>query len=301
MNLLPLIFVFLVIFGGISLTFLRDAKSFFILESSIEGYHRTDRVVSNALVKRAYRKIKTAPLVKKENKTGPKKAVEYQSYRLLFPPLDNSKVNLAPLFEYEGEIRLHPLYQSLATFLRLLYQEQLFSKESSSQKIEYRLLDALLNKGRALKGDVELTDLMPDDLKLQPLYYKMLKGTNQYDQEKGFPPLEDYFCVREGKVPISFSFASPPLLEALFGKSVKEKILLEEYNKWASAEKYVYFSKEELQSLISQDPLRASSFSTIETYLDYSKQFTPRTDLGGKDNGTGIVIRKKIDTTGLVP
>ena len=306
MNLLPMIFAFMVIFGVLALTFIRETKSFHILESSFEGQHRTERRVNNTIVSKAYRKIKSEGTIPSQKQPSlPTKKGVFESRRQFFPPFENSKFNLAKLFESDEDLRRHPLYEPMATLLRLLYEKPLFSK-LSRPGIEYQILDALLNKAKTLKSQgadpvpgqakitEDLSELGPDDPALRPIYYKLLKGTNQYSEKGGYPPLGDYFCIDKGKLPISLSFASPQLLEALFGKEIKAFILDKEEMEWAKEHKYVYFSKEDLQTLLNQYPVKAQGFTLIEPFIDTSKQFAPRSECGGKDQITGLTVRKKL-------
>ena len=294
MNVLPMIFAFLLIFAGISFTFLRDTKSFQILESSFEGYQRTERKVNNALAQKAYRKIKGDPVKKNQKEPAIKTSKEFQSRRAFFPPFENSKCNLAPLFASDQNPKSnHPLYEPIATLLRLLYEKSVFSKTAQGG-LEYQILDALLEKAKALETVTDLNELIPEDKALQPIYYKLLKGTNVCTEEKGYPPLSDYFSIQPGKLPIYLSFAAPQLLEALFGKEIKEFILNKEQKEWESTKKYVYFSKEELQELIQRYPMKTQLLSLLEPFIDGSKQFAPRKDFGGKDKLSGLAVRKQV-------
>ncbi len=222
MNLLPMIFAFMVIFGVLALTFIRETKSFHILESSFEGQHRTERRVNNTIVSKAYRKIKSEGTIPSQKQPSlPTKKGVFESRRQFFPPFENSKFNLSKLFESDEDLRRHPLYEPMATLLRLLYEKPLFSK-LSRPGIEYQILDALLNKAKTLKSQgadpvpgqakitEDLSELGPDDPALRPIYYKLLKGTNQYSEKGGYPPLGDYFCIEQGKAADLIEFCVSP-------------------------------------------------------------------------------------------
>lgn len=296
MNILPLIFTFLIILSCIAFTFLREVKSVFLVENSLNGFNRAERVVNNAIVQKAYRNIKGEAIAKKESnsKKGKKKDKGYVSKRSSYPPLDSSKFNLGPLVHHEGELRLHPLYEMLAEFFRLLYKDRLFAKMPNAEKIEYRMTEALIKKARKFPEIENLAELYPDDPMLAKVFYKMLKGTNQYDRKQGIPPLADFISLNKEKTSASLSFASPILLEAFFGDEIAEQILQEEKKKWEDTNKYYYFSKEDLQAALMKNPARASSFSSLESYINYSKQLSPRTQIGGRDNKTGIGIEKQL-------
>lgn len=296
MNLLPMVFAFLFIFATISITFLKEMKSFFLFESSIEAHHRIERVLSNTIATRAYQKIKTelkpaTPSFQPKKETKPK---TFYSKRTSFPPFINSKLNLTPLLDKSQDAKQHPFYEPLAKLLRELYQKPLFAR-LKREKIEYQLLNALFKKAKEKEVIEDLTDLIPDDPLLSSIYYKLLKGTNQVKDQKGYPPLADYLILEEEDAPIVyFSFASPPLLEALFGHTIKEAILNKEKEKWQSENPSIYLTKEELQALLAEHPSQMMHFSLIEPFLDFSKQFFPREEIGGKDPATGMTLRKPL-------
>lgn len=295
MNILPLILAFLLVFGGIALTFLRESKSFWIMESSLASLERTERAVNNRLAQRAYLTHRGDPLVKREGEKEPPKT-RFQCRRALFPPLEESKFNLQALFAHEGPVQLLPLYESLAEYLRALYQKNLFSAHHYPEKIEYKILDALLAKGHALKVVHSFSELYPEDPKLQKLFYKMLKGTTLQNEKGGYPAFEDCFSLREKEAAICICFATPQILEVLFDKKMADLILEEEKKKWAKEGKNLPISKEELQALLFSNPVHAATLSSIESYLGYSAHSAARKVVWGKDRRTGITAQKELQT-----
>jgi hypothetical protein len=208
--------------------------------------------------------------------------------------LESSKFYLKPLAKDDTEFKTHPLYEPLANLLRILYQKNLFSKPNTPGRVEYLLLDAIVKKIRKYPDAELLSDLCPDDPRLKAIYYKMLKGTNQYSPEKGIPPFSDFFSMEKSGKSISLSFASPPLLEALFGQEIALEILSNERKNSESSNKYYYISKEDLQNLLFKNPSTASLLPAIEPYLDHSKQLKPRNSLHGRDQITGIGLEKSL-------
>jgi hypothetical protein len=293
-NILPLVFAFLIIFSCINLTFFREIKSFSLLETTFHSYSHTERVLCNKIAQKKYRKIKTDPAPSK--KPGEKKIAKgkYQSMRSLFPPLENSKFNLSPLIQWEGEVKLHPLYEHLAKLLRLLYQGPIFAKEKSKEKLEYLLIDELLKKAKKNKEAASLTEFFPQDPLLQKIYHKMLRGTNQYGKGEGIPPLEHFLSLDKAKEVAALCFASPPVLEALFDKEITTEILSLEKKKWEESHAYYYFSKDDFQTILMKSPAKALLLSALDPYLNYSKQFQPRQSIGGRDGKTGIALELEL-------
>ncbi len=290
MNILPLVLAFIIIFSCLGVSFLREIKSYFLVETSLAGYNRAERVVSNTAVQREYKKTKGESLNKKGESSPAKKPVSTASRRTLFPPMEVSKLNLEPLAKEEGNPSLHPLYEPCARLLRALYGKKILSEEKS----EYQLLGELLKKARA-KPDADLAELYPDDPKLKKMYYRMLKGTNQYGNERGIPPLTDFFYLdKEGKA-VWTGFASPLLLEALFDEEMAAAILAFEQTESEKSGNPYTISKEDLATLFMNHPGKASLLTSVEPFLNPSRKAPARAIIGGRDKTTGIAIEKNLN------
>jgi hypothetical protein len=288
MNILPFIFAFLFVFSFFAFNFLKEKKSFVLTETVLDSHNRVESNLQNKIVSKAYAKLTAEP--KPTNPTAKQTPKSFVSYRTLFPPMETSKFNLTPLIKDTTEFKLHPLYEPLANLFRVLYGKTLYKTEN----IEYRILDALLTKARKNPELENIADIDLDDPTIKNIFYKMLKGTNQYEVGKeGIPPLEDFLAIGEENTAISFSFASAALLEALFGEKITAHIFLEEEKKRKELNKYYYFSKEELQALATKNPAQFSNFSSIEPYINYSKKVKSRKEKGGKDDKTGLAIKKQ--------
>jgi hypothetical protein len=276
------------------MTFLREVKSFSLIENALHGYNHTERTVNNTIVQKAYRKIKTPPSDNKSKTSKAQSTKAHSSRRDLVPPLENSKFNLGPLIKQEGELKLSPLYEPLAELLRLLYRKKLFEKEKNSEKLEYRLIEAMLKKARKLPEVDHVADLYPEDLALRGIFYKMLKGTNQYSRDAGIPPLGYYLWAGKKDKAVALSFASPVLLEALFGMEISSEILNLERQKSDALNERYSLSKEDLQSILMKNPTKASLLTTLDSYLNYSKQPILRKQVAKRDKKTGILVEKEI-------
>jgi len=300
MNILPIVFAFMFIFSFLTLGFIQEHAHSILSEKSFKSFYDTSRIASNAVAQKLYKRIKTQPPPPNpsEQSAAPVKSVtsqkKYRSLRELFPPLDKSKFNLTALFELQTEPKNHPLYEICASLLHVLYEESLF-KHTKHEDLEYDLLNAMLKTYRT-KGTIKtLSDLYPDAPHLQSIFYKMLKGTNQYDvsSKHGIAPLEDFFIL--DKTPsIHFSFASACLLKAVFGEKIALKILNEEKKKYETEGKKISLTKEELTVLLANDPLRASLVLELDQHIDFSKKSPKRVLLSQKDKSSGLVVKKGI-------
>lgn len=291
MNILPVVFAFIFIFAFVTLGFIQNQKNAHLAEKCFKSYHSLSRLSSNAVAKKLYDRVKTPPPTEKTEKPATPKTRKAQrhSTREYFPPVDYSKFNLLPLLELKTDPQRHPLYEICAGLLHMLYGETLLK-----EGVEYDLLKGML-KAYQTKGDIKaLSDLYPDTPQLRQIYYKMLKGTNQYNIEthRGIPPLED-FLLLDKSPSIRFSFASAPLLHAIFGKKIASKILDEEKKKREEG-KNKSLTKEEVTTLLSGDTTCSSLILELGDQIDFSQKPLKRTTLGKRDKASGLVVKKKI-------
>jgi hypothetical protein len=295
MNILPLIIGFIIVFSCLSTTFLKEVQVISIAERSIDAALRIETRLHNQLALRSY--LKKAHVRKRNPQGKGTKKRAYYSLRAINPPIEESKLNIAPLFEATAiDVHQHPIYPIAAELIRTLYEGSRLKGEKGWEKM---MLDAIIAKGKRIPERTKLSDLFPDDPTLQTLYYKMLKGTNQYDlgaKKKGIAPLGDFMKIASDQQEntIHFCFASIPLLQALFGPIITDKLLEEEKKRWEETGKAYLSSKEDLQGQLLQDPMSGNLLSKLESYLSFRKQIPRKSQIAGRDNLTGLVITREI-------
>lgn len=128
-----------------------------------------------------------------------------------------AKLDLWPLAQ-EGRENHLALYELAAKLIRTFYAP-LNVKEKN---FEYHFLDALLT---AIKTHPQGAPFAFEKLELpgyQPLYYKMLRGTKEWDlaAQIGYPPLLDYIKASSSKEKVCLFHAHPDVLTYLFGPKV---------------------------------------------------------------------------------
>lgn len=282
MNILPVIITFLTILSLITYGFVYDRKSTHLETWSYQGYMRAERSARNGAQSKLYQKSKSSDKKTAGFKTPSK---DYISQRTKVPPNELSRFNLRPLFTQNPS---PILYDAAANLIKRLYQNTSFFKEIPD--FQYQLLDSLIEKGRA-KETLVFSDLFPDLPKQRDLFYKMLKGTNYYDLESGYPPFSDYFTLNKKKSAINFPFASTLLLECLFGKETCKMITTEEKKKWMQDGKLHSLKENELTTLLSKNPKLSMQLSQMKEFLDFStKRQTAENRY--KDTKTSISVRK---------
>ena len=146
------------------------------------------------------------------------------------PPINRqcAKINLYPLVQ-EGRENHPILYELAARALRTFYAP-LAKKQA---RFEYLLLDELLATARQFPPDRTFAFEKLELPHHQRLYYKMLKGTKQWNitTHLGLPPLLDYFKIAHEKDRICLCHAHPDLLTVLFGASVANTLYPEIHQK----------------------------------------------------------------------
>ena len=294
MNLLPLIFAFILIFSLLTTGLLRQEIRSAISTKSIESFYTLSRDILNKQWQKQHNKITnvrndSTATEKKPTPSATKKPKKHSSLRTGFPPKEMMKSNLLPLLQLQTNPQDHPLYEVNANLLRLLYEENLF-KQTTQTEVEYAILNALIKSYYLNKEAQTLCEFVLETEELKKIYYKMLRGTNQYEIKtgKGIPPLEDFFCLASNKPAIYFTFASPPLLEALLGKKGALTILEREKQ---SAEKKPMSAQDQLSDL---DPAIKSFILELGSYISFSQENAKITTHGKRDETTGLAVKKKL-------
>ncbi len=297
MNVLPLVLSFLFIFSIMVSSLLKSHQDAFSSELSFLSYHRTQRSVTNRVITREHAsKRRNAAKKQTQAKKNANKATHkvYQSRRMFIPAYDTAKLNLTPLLSISSDPHLDPLYEIAASLLKTLYEQPLFKNKS---RTEYQLLDAMIKAAHeSKKENPVITDLFPKDPELRTLFYKMVKGTNAFDitSKQGIPPFGEFFRCGDTLTAIHFSFASPPLLEAIFGKKIADHILAEERKGWEEKRAYVYFEKELLSSKFPGQTSANAHFEGLEKYISYSKEFPILQAMSGRDAKTKLSVTEKV-------
>jgi hypothetical protein len=289
MNILPLIFTFLILLTLGSYAFVQQRMASTVETRSYLGSMRAERLIRNRRQSKLYYQI---PKEKQETAQEKERKKKFNyAPRDKFPPQESARINLAFLF-----VETPPplLYETTAKFLEILYGHTSFFKGKNPA---YPLLDAWIEKAKKNKASLTWIDLFPDDPSLKELFYKMLKGTSHYDlRQTGYPPLEDFFCIREDKkgAAIYYPHASLVLLKALFDEKILASILQSEEDKREKNPEKHCLDKAELEALLSTDAKLSGQLSQIMELFCWNKGRQTAEYLKETDKVTNIRVRKKV-------
>ena len=193
-----------------------------------------------------------------------------------------SCINILPLIK-NNKIEEKQTYDLLIKLITILYKNEL-----TKDKIEYKLVDQLLiacNKKIEKKESLCLEKIDLKDPSLQPLWYKMLKGTKYYDFEKdiGLPSILEFISIDENEKhnKICIPTASKEILIALFDEKIADKI-------WDKKEKdKIKITKEELENILKDTHTSINNQSNIWAYIELSHK-------NHKKNASQIICQDEI-------
>lgn len=229
MNLLGLVFSLLLILSyGFHACWEKQMGSQRLRKTYI-GHQKANRKILNRYQSEIYKNLQSkghaeeAPKPKKEKTKREKKGENPEKLEL---NRECAKINLWPLIQ-EGRENHPLLYEITAKLLHTFYPA--LQKEKRG---EYRLLDELLSAAKVAAQKESLFALEKVGLKdptSHMLYYRMLKGTKQWDlsSRRGYPSLLDYVKAEPTQDKICLFHAHPDLLTALFNEKIAAKLYSE--------------------------------------------------------------------------
>ncbi|MEN9654763.1 MAG: hypothetical protein RL235_875 [Chlamydiota bacterium] len=181
------------------------------LRSSFTGHGRSCRSVLAKQQSKQFAQIAAAPTPTAPDQGKP------APYRRIIPKVnpESARINLLPLIV---EAEDTTLFEIVAGCIHRLYANDLFLNEPGYEK---RLLGALV---LALKKNPDrcLEAVRLSDPKMQKVYYRMLKGTVDFDWEQGlgYPSLLEVVKVSGASESLYLQGAHPMMLALLFGPKV---------------------------------------------------------------------------------
>lgn len=293
MNILPLVIFSLLILSFAASSFFRERQSTYWEERCYSGYMNAERKLRNQVSSALYAKIRKKEEPQAANSKAAPPAPEqegigsYVNRRERGHLTELSKLNITPLFLQNSS----DLREIAARMIRELYKDAPFFADAKIAKLEYVLIDTLIETGRANKSSTHFKDLFPEDPVLRRIYYKMAKGTHG-----SYPPLGEFLALDRNaeRRPVNFSFASIPLLKALFGEAATKNILDEEHQKWLKDGDQHRLAEEELTEILNTSERKPFDYHKIKDFLDFSRKAAPKKNLTGYDKTTKIIVTKEL-------
>lgn len=291
MNILGLIFSILLIlsYGFYACWDKHTAVS--RLRNTYIASQQVNRKILNSFESKIYDQLERLPSEKKGEEEEISQKEESSHPKEKKPGINRecSKINLWPLI-HDGR-ELHPvLYELAAKLIRTFYGPL----DTGEKRFEYQFLDILLASAKATlqeEGPFSLEKialLKPD---YQRIYYKMLRGTKNWDLREGVgcPPLSDYVKAEPSEEKICLFHAHPDLITILFNGKIGWKLYAEIHQEHPSALTVELIEKvcSEMHQIIDRDLLQLLELGHPD-HKEHKKAFVA-------EDATGTVsIRKNI-------
>lgn len=278
MNVLPFVLTFLFIFGMFSLSYLENYKSFHSLQQSYLSSMEALRACRNEQELRNYKKNKKTTGKQKGNKQKEeekKKNITSIYDRDKYFGTRLSKVNLSSLLQ---DTENETLYLVALRYFQQIYGATHFIKD---EKFAKKIFDAFLTQAKSkwLRNNkvCDFYELYPEDPTLHYAYYKILKGTQNYEVSKGvgYPPLSDLFILESPLFTtkaIHFYHIPYRLLEILYGEKIMERIKEAEATKRSTK----VVPQAEIEKILHSDPNPKQTLINDLLSYKYDRELMPR-------------------------
>ena len=289
MNILGLVFSLLLILSYSFWATWEKSTGSRRLGSAYLGIEKINRKYLNHFESELYQSLRQKPSENPASAPAPPSPPREAKIPDLNEPC--ARLNLLPLI-VEGRDE-HPfLYETAAKLFRTFYQP-LFQNQP---RFEYRFLDQLLASIKTAlqkESPFALEKLSLNDASLQPVYYRMLRGTKEWDlaSNTGLPPLLDYLKCEPSAEKLCLFHAHPDLLSVLFNPKAAKQLFRKIHQ-----EKAPPLTKELLEQICSEAhivALDARLFDLLELGRPSHKSDAGRSYIE-TDETSHISIRKRL-------
>ncbi len=285
MNFTTFVFSLLIILSFGTFAAIEKQTSNRRIRSTYLGHLQASRKILSQCETEIYRSFHSIP---KQEKEPPQSHPKSPSSAPEIPKINPAcaRLNLWPLIQ-EGR-EAHPLlYETAAKLFKTFYGATLFEKKA---RAEYRFLDHFLQKAKENPEALEKLVLNPA---YQSIYYRMLKGTKQWNLETGvgYPSLLDALTIEETPSKICLSHAHPDQMAVFFGPKVAAKLFAAVHQKEAPP-----LTKELIEKICSENHITALDPALFDLF-ELGRPRHPKrskTTLIAEDSETHISLRKNV-------
>jgi hypothetical protein len=289
MNFITFVFSLLLIFSMGTFVALEKQAGNRRLRATYLGHVSANRKILSKWESEVYKSFRTPPSPPEENISTPKKT-EPKEVKIPQVNPECARLNLWPLIQ-EGREE-HPfLYNTALKFLDTFYGSHLFGAKPQAKVF---FLNEFLKKAKiAIQKNRFSLEKLALDPSFQLSYYKMLKGTKEWDIEQkiGYPSLLDVIKVEETPSKICLCHAHPCQMEALFNKKAGLRLFHEIHQDTS-----LPVTKELIEKVCAESHMTISDpdlFSLIDMgRSNHAKK--GKTTLIAEDRDTQIRLRKSI-------
>jgi len=256
------------------------------LRTTYVGHQKANRKLLNRYQSAVYSKLRGKATHSEDEKTS-HSSTETSAPVKLEINRECAKLNLRPLIQ-EGK-GSHPLlYELTAKLIRTFY-----APLCDEKRFEYLFLDDFLAAAKSALQEDNSSPLEKLDLKeWRTLYYKMLKGTKEWDlhERVGHPALLDYVKIENQGQHICLFHAHPDLLTVLFNDKTATKLHQEIHKEGAPL-----LTQELIERICSETHYLAcepAMFPLLELGKPDHQEY--KKTLLAKDHSTQVTLRKSV-------
>lgn len=289
MNFLTFIFSLILIFSLGTFVTLEKQAGDRRLRSTFLGHITANRKLLSKWESETYQTFRSRPNPPSEQLSS---STKKEPKPAKTPPINPecAKINIGPLIQ-EGR-EAHPfLYEITLKLLKQFYGASIFDNKP---QLADPFLTVFLKKAKeAMEKKTFSLEKLSLEAPIQWQYYKMLKGTKQWDQGQkiGYPSLLDMVKVEEKPSKICLSHAHPGLIALFFGDKAADKLYQQMHGENSSP-----ITKEAIEQACSESHiaiLEPAIFDFLELRQP-SHAKDKKTTWIAEDQTTKISLRKNI-------
>lgn len=265
--------------------------------TSFCGFFTAHRKAENSIQRKVFKKLPAINRASTSHSASSGRSSSYRNLRLQARPHQYARLQLSGLWDTSPHLYVENAFSRL---LDELYGHLPWYATARQRGDVDALIESITRFGKKAKEGWELSDLF-SALSTQEakIFYKMLVGTHVYTLENktGCPPLLDFvsFSSINMKHTCCFSFASLPLLRALFDADTVSEILALEKKKWEKDHKMHTCTKQELLAMLQYRPHSPTQSQAIEKYFYFGTKATARDRIFGRDNASEIHVKRVLE------
>lgn len=291
MNFITFIFSLLLIFSFGTFVTLEKQVGNRRLRTTFLGHVAANRKILSQCESETYQNFRSNPKPVEEKPRASPKTVPKPAK---IPPVNPecARINLRPLIQNGREE--HPfLYEMVIKLLKVFYCHSLFADKPQDVNAFFT---AFLKKTKeAMQKEGFCLEKLTMDPSFQLQYYKMLKGTKEWnvEQKSSYPSLLDIVKVEEPALKICLVHAHPGLLSAFFNDKASQKLYMQIHQ-----ETPIALTREIVENICLESHiaiLDPEIFDLIELGRS-SHAKLGKTTLIAEDRDTHISLRKNIYT-----
>jgi hypothetical protein len=200
------------------------------------------------------------------------------------------RLNLWPLVISDKKHEDPFLYEAAVRLVENLFKDCDFYKEMKDNHLARSIIDQIIEKAHHLNIGTKLTcsfdQLFPKDPNLALVFYKMLQGTSTT-----YHSLKEYCTISPKRNRPQFFCASTPVLQAILGDKITQKILLKEQTK--PNQETPPPSKEEIIALIMKESEGKFNENNLSSLFLFNKR--EGVPCFHQNSTTKIRVKRKID------